>query len=119
MRLNELIVARPTLEKIANKEMNATSALEFAEYLRIVLALIQTFEMKRAELFQEYGAPPEKESEEAGPTSLRILPENEEVFNAAIKEALNEEIEVPAFDIANLGIEIAPADLVNVRGLFK
>jgi len=119
MRLNELIIARPTLEKIANKEMRAKSALEFAEYLRIVLAPIQTFEMKRAELFQTYGAPMEKKDEDAEPAGLQILPENEDAFNAAIKEALDEEVEVPVFDITSLDIEISPADLVNVRGLFK
>ena len=115
MKLGELVTMRPALEKIANKEMDPIVALGFAKFLRTIFMEIQSFEMKRAELFQTHG----EVSGEGDKKRMQILPENEETFNNAIKEALDEDVEVPTFEIVNLGCGIAPADLVNVVGLFK
>ena len=115
MKLSEVVGLRPVLEKIAAKEMDGAAALEFANFTKNVLVEIQNFEMKRAELFKKYG----EEMEQDGQKGLQIAPDNEKKFNAAIKRALNKEVDVEPFDIASLGITISPADLINATGLFK
>ena len=115
MKLNEIVGLRPTLEKIAGKEMDGAVALKFAKFTRDILMEIQGFEVKRAELFKKFG----EVSGEGEEQKVQILPENEKKFNAAIKKALNAEVKVKPFDIASLGIQVAPAELVNSVGLFK
>lgn len=115
MKLNEVVGLRPVLEKIATKEMDGAVALEFAEFVKDILVEIQNFEIKRAEMFQKYG---EIEGEGEQQT-VKIKAENEKKFNTAIKRALNKEVKVEPFDIAALGITIAPADLINALPLFK
>jgi len=115
MKLNDAVGARPALEKLAGMETDSESALQFAAFVRDVLMEIQDFEMKRADLFKKYGIE-EGEGEEK---NIKILPENEEKFNAAIKDALNEEIRIEPFAIANLGIAVTPLDLINALPLFK
>jgi hypothetical protein len=115
MKLNEVVGARPTLEKVAAMEMEGGVALEFAIFVKNVLIPIQEFEVKRAELFQKYGVS-EGEGENK---NIRILPENEKKFNTAIKRALNRDIGVEPFSLASLGIGIAPSELINALPLFK
>ena len=115
MKLNEIVGLRPTLEKIAGKEMDGAVALKFAKLVREVLMEIQGFEVKRAELFNKLG----ETSGEGEEQKVQILPENEKKFNTAIKKALDAEVKVKPFDIASLGIKISPAELVNSVGLFK
>ena len=115
MKLNEIVGLRPTLEKIAGKEMDGAVALKFAKFVREVLVEIQGFEVKRAELFNKLG----ETSGEGEEQKVQILPANEKKFNTAIKKALDAEVKVKPFDIASLGIKIAPAELVNSVGLFK
>ena len=116
MKLNELVTMRPAIEKIASKEMEPIVALAFAKFLRKVLGSVQEFEIKRAELFQTYG----EFAGDGEDKRMKILPENEEVFNNAIKEELDKDVEVPTFDIVNLGvIGLAPIDIINIVGLFK
>lgn len=116
MKLSEVVGLRPVLEKIAAKEMEGSAALEFANFVKSVLIEIQNFEIKRAELFQKHGVEIENDEKQKG---LQIPPENEKKFNAAIKRALNTELKIEPFDLASLGITIAPADLINATGLFK
>lgn len=115
MKLNEIVGAKPTLEKIAGKAMFPPTALEFAIFIRNVLMEIQNFEIKRAELFQKYGV----EEGEGESKSIKILPENEKKFNAAIKRALNADVNIEPFELVSLEVEISPADLVNALPLFK
>lgn len=115
MKLNEVVGARPTLEKVAAMEMEGGVALEFATFVKNVLIPIQEFEVKRAELFQKYGVT-EGEGKEK---NIRILPENEKKFNTAIKRALNKDVGVEPFELASLGIGIAPSELINALPLFK
>lgn len=115
MKLNDAVGARPTLEKMAELEMDTVSALQFAAFIRDVLMEIQNFEMKRAELFQKYGA----EEGEGEQKNIKILPENEKKFNTAIKRALNRELKIEPFDLANLGIAVKPLDLINALPMFK
>jgi len=115
MKLNEIINVRPALEKIAGMEMDGAQALKFAKFTKDVLMPLQDFEVKRAELFRKFGA----EEGEGDQRNIKILPENEKKFNAAIKRALDKEIKVGPFDITKLGIKISPAELVNALGLFK
>ena len=115
MKLNELVVLRPTLEKIAGKEMDGAVALKFAKFVRDVLMEIQGFEVKRAELFNKLG----EVSGEGEEKKVQILPANEKKFNVAIKKALDAEVKVKPFDIASLGIKVSPAELINSTGLFK
>ena len=115
MKLNEIVGLRPTLEKIAGKEMYGAVALKFAKFTREVLTEIQSFEVKRAELFNKYG----EVSGEGKEQKVQILPDNEKKFQTAIKKALDAEVKVKPFDIASLGIKVAPAELVNSVGLFK
>lgn len=115
MKLSEVVGLRPVLEKITAKETNGAAALKFAKFVRDILVAIQEFEAKRAELFQKYGVA-EGEGEQQ---SIKIKPENEKKFNAAIKRALSKDLKLKPFDIASLGIDIAPADLINALPLFK
>jgi hypothetical protein len=115
MKLNDVVGLRPTLEKIAGKEMDGAAALEFANFTREILKSIQTFEMKRAELFRKYG----EELGEGEEKRIQVKPEHEKAFNSAIKRGLSKELDLEPFDIAALGIKIAPTDLVNATGLFK
>ena len=115
MKLNEVVGLRPTLEKIAGKEMDGAVALEFANFVKSILIEIQDFEMKRAELFQKYG----EEMGEGEEKRIQVKPENEKKFNAAIKKGLDKDLNIKPFDIAALGIRVSPADLVNATGLFK
>jgi len=115
MKLNDVVGLRPTLEKIAGKDMDGAVALEFANFVKDILVDIQAFEMKRADLFRKYG----EEVTEGENKGVRIKAENEKKFNAAIKRALNKEVSVEPFDIASLGITIPPADLINATVLFK
>jgi len=115
MKINEMVGARPTLEKVAGMEVDGGKAREFAEFVKDVLVAIQEFEVKRAELFRKYG----EEEGEGAEKNIKILPENEKKFNTAIKRALNKEVDLAPFDLASLGISIAPADLVNALPLFK
>ncbi len=115
MKLNDAVGAKPALEKLAGIETDSISALQFATFVRDILMEIRNFEMKRAELFQKYGV----EEGEGEQKNIKILPENEKKFNAAIKRALNKELKIEPFDIANLGIAIAPLDLINALPMFK
>ena len=115
MKLNEIINVRPALEKIAAMEMDGGQALKFAKFTKDILLPLQDFEVKRAELFRKFGV----EEGEGDQRNIKILPENEKKFNAAIKRALDKEIKVGPFDITKLGIKISPAELVNALGLFK
>ncbi len=115
MKLNDAVGARPALEKMAELEMDSVSALQFATFVREVLMEIQNFEMKRAELFQKYGV----EEGEGEQKNIKILPENEKKFNAAIKRSLNRELKIEPLDLANLGIAIAPRALINALPMFK
>lgn len=116
MKLSDVVGMRPTLEKIAGKEMDGAAALEFAMFVRSILEEIQKFEVKRAELFQKYGEEVKTEDDKTG---IKIKPENEKTFNNAIKKALGKKISVEPFDIATLGIKISPAELVNSLLIFK
>jgi len=115
MKLNEMVGARPTLEKMAGWEMEGGVAREFAEFVKDILVEIQSFEVKRADLFRKYGA----EEGEGETRNIKILPENEKKFNSAIKRVLNKEIGLEPFDIASLGINIIPSELINALPLFK
>ena len=115
MKLNDAIGARPALEKMAGMETNSVSALQFALFVREVLMEIQNFEMKRAELFQKYGI----EEGEGEQKNIKILPENEKKFNAAIKRALNKELKIEPFALENLGIAVTPLELINALPMFK
>ena len=115
MKLNDVVGLRPTLEKIAGMEMEGGVALEFANFVKSIMIEIQNFEMKRAELFRKYG----EEMGEGEEKRIQVKPENEKKFNAAIKRGLSKEVGVDPFDIASLGIMVAPTDLVNATGLFK
>lgn len=112
MKLSEAIGARTLLEKIAGKEMNGASALAYAEFVREVLTEIQKFENDRATLFEKYG-------EKVDDTNIKIKPENEKKFQAAVKKALNKKLKVEPFDISASGVSIAPVDLINALPLFK
>ena len=115
MKLNEVVMTRPLIEKIAAMEIDASEAKEFAVFAREVLKAIQDFEVKRAELFQKYGI-----QEGEGPDARLVVPQQEEKkFNAAIKRALNKDLDVEPFDLASLGIKLTPAELVNALALFK
>ena len=115
MKLNDVVGGRTVLEKMAAMEVDGGVALGFAEFVRGTLMEIQSFEVKRAELFQKYGV---EEGEGEG-KNIRILPENEKKFNTAIKRALNKEIDAEPFDVSSLGIKISAAELVNALPLFK
>ncbi len=115
MKLNDVVGMRPTMEKIAGMEMDGAVALEFANFAKSILMEIQNFEMKRAELFRKYG----EEMGEGEEKRIQVKPENEKKFNTAIKRGLNKEVDIEVFDIASLGIKIAPVDLINATGLFK
>jgi len=115
MKLNEMVGARPIMEKIAGMEIEGGVALEYAEFVKNVLVEIQNFEQKRAELFRKYGA----EEGEGEARNIKILPENEKKFNSAIKRALNKEIDIEPFDMSSLGINIVPSELINALPLFK
>ena len=115
MKLNEMVGARSVLEKIAGMEMEAGAARGFAEFLKNVLIEIQEFEVGRTELFRKYG----KEEGEGEERNIKILPENENKFNAAIKSILNKDVDIKPFDLAFVGIMISPVDLVNALPLFK
>lgn len=114
MKLNEIIGAKPILEKIAAKEMEAAAALEFAKFVKVIAIAIQDFEVKRTELFQKYG----KATGEGEERRIQVLPENEKKFNAAIKRALNKDVDVNPFDMSVLGVVISPVELVNATDLF-
>jgi len=115
MKLSDAVGARSALEKMAGTDMDTASALKFATFVRDVLIEIQSFEMKRAELFQKYGvAEGEGESK-----NIKILPENEKKFNAAIKRALNKEIKIKPFDLTSINIAVKPTELINALPLFK
>jgi len=113
MKINELINFRPTIEKIARKEMTSFAAFEFAKFTRSVLTAIQDFDTKRAELFKKYGEVVDDKG------NIKIKPENEKKFNTAIKKLLDFEPDIEPFEIALLNIEISPVELVNTIGLFK
>jgi hypothetical protein len=115
MKLNDAVGARPSLEKMAAVEMDTASALKFARFVREVLMEIQVFEMERAELFKKYGV----EAGEGEEKNIKILPENEEEFNAAITKALNKEIEIEPFDLTSINIAVAATELINALPLFK
>lgn len=112
IKMSELIGARPTLEKLAAKEMNAATAFAFAKFAREVLVEIQEFEKKRSRLFEELG-----ERQEDG--NIKIKEENEQAFQDKIKKLLDGNAKVKPFAINELDVEIAPADLVNILPLFK
>jgi len=116
MKVSDVIGFRPTLEKIANKEMDGKTALKFAKVVRAALEEIQEFETKRADLFIKYG---EEITDNEGKKGVRIKKENETKYNTAIKKVLSARSKLVKVDIASLGIEIAPADLINSLALFK
>ena len=117
MKVNEMVLGRPAMEKIANMEISAGVSLEFANFLKSILIETQDFETKRAELFSKYGV--EEEEGESEQKNIRILPENENKFNTAIKIILDRDVDIEPFNLASLGIEIPPAELVNALPLFK
>lgn len=115
MKLSDIVGVRPLLEKIAAQEMDGASAKQFADFLKDVLLEMQSFESKRADWFQKYG----EEVTDGDQKGLRIKPENEKKFNAALKRALSKEIDIEPFDLSGLGVKITPADLLNALSLFK
>ena len=115
MKLNDAVGARTALEKMAGMEMDTTSALVFAAFVKDVLIEIQSFEMKRAELFRKYGV----EEGEGKERNIKILPENEKKFNAAITRALNKEIKIEPFNLESINISVKPTDIINALPLFK
>lgn len=112
MKINEIVLVKPLLEKLAKEKMDSASAVPFAAFARDVLTVIQEFEVKRAGLFEKYG-----EAQEEG--NFKIKEENEKKFKSAITRALNKEVDIEPFDLSGSGISIAPADIINVLPLFK
>jgi hypothetical protein len=111
MKVNEIVLVKPLVEKVAGMEMNARTALSFAQWAREVLTIIQEFEVKRAGFFEKYG-----EAQEDG--NFKIKEENEKKFKTAITKALNKEVELEPFNLSDSGITIPPSDLINVISFF-
>lgn len=114
MKLSDIVVARPIVEKLANKEMYAASAMEFAEWSREVLTAIQEFEAKRADWFKKYGEEnPEK------PGEWKIKEENIDKFKRALDRALNKESDIKPFNLSESDVMVSPADIINYTNLFE
>jgi hypothetical protein len=94
-------------------EMNADAAIEFAEFARSVLVVVQEFENKRAGYFEKYGEPVDEEG------NWKIKDENEKKFHAAIKRSLNKEVDIDPINISESGIKVSPADVINILSLIK
>ena len=113
MKISEALLVKPLIEKLANKEMPAKAAMEFAVFAKEVLTAVQEFEKKRAGYFEKYGEPTGEGQ------SWRIKEENEAKFKSAIKRAMNKELDIDNFNMSESGINIAPADVVNVLDSLK
>jgi hypothetical protein len=111
MKVNDIVLVKPLIDKIASMEMNARTALSFAKWAREALMIIQEFEVKRSGFFEKYG-----EKQEDG--NFKIKEENEKKFKTAITKALNKDVGLEPFNISDSGITIPPADLINVMPLF-
>lgn len=112
MKLNDAVLARPLIEKLAAKDTAPEDALPFADFVRQILTVIQEFEVKRAGWFEKYG----EEAEEGG---MKIKEENEKKFKTSINRALNKELDIEPFALSETNIEVSPAELLNVLPLFK
>lgn len=113
MKVSELIAIRPSIEKIASKEHNFADALKFAKFVRDVLIVLQDFDIKRAELFNKYGA---KQGEN---NSIVVPPGAEANFKEEMQKELDKEIEIEKMDVSALDMQVAPADLINCIDLFR
>ena len=113
MKVSDAILMKPLVEKFAAQEMDAAVAMKFAAFAKDVLTASQEFEVKRAQLFEKYGEQVDSDG------NWKIKEENEKKFQAAIKRALNKELEIEAFDMSNSGLKVSPADVVNVLSLLK
>ena len=109
MKVSDAILMKPLVEKFAAQEMDAAVAMKFAAFAKDVLTASQEFEVKRAQLFEQVDSD----------GNWKIKEENEKKFQAAIKRALNKELEIEAFDMSNSGLKVSPADVVNVLSLLK
>jgi len=117
MKLNDFLndSTKKALEHLASQPMEPVVAIKFARFVREVFLAIRDFETKKAELFEKYG---ERIEAVEGP-ALKILPENQKKFDAAIKRALNKKIDLKPFDLSQSGCFFSPTDLINVTELFK
>lgn len=113
MKVSELLVARPMIEKLAGKEMHAAAAIEFANFAREAMAIIKDFENKRADLFKKYGEQVDEEG------NWKIKEENEKKFKSAIDRAMKKDVGLEPFDLVSSGVSVTPAEIVNNLGLFK
>lgn len=112
MKISELVALRPAIEKLATKEYDLPTAIEFAKFTRKILEAIQEFEQKRSDLFIKYG-----EKTEDG--KFIIKPENETKFKAEIQKGLNKAVKITPLSVAKLDMNVAPADLINCLSIFK
>ena len=112
MKLSELIPLRGAIEKMATKEYELATALEFAKFTRGIIENIQAFDVARTNLLNEMGT-----KKEDG--SFQIKPEFEAEFKKKIQEILNKEVEIEPLQVAKVKMNVAPADLINIIHLFK
>lgn len=115
MKVSDVVGQRPLLEKLAKQEMRGEDAFKFAAFTREVLTALQEFETSRASLFDKYG----EEITDGDKKGMKIKPENEEKFNAAIKKALDKKVKVSPFGLSTSDIKVAPAEIINAAGLFE
>jgi hypothetical protein len=115
MKVSDVVGQRPLLEKLAKQEMRGEDAFKFAAFTREVLTALQEFETTRANLFTKYG----EEITEGDKKGMKIKPENEEKFNAAIKRALDKKVKVSPFSLSTSEIKVSPAEIINAAGLFE
>jgi hypothetical protein len=112
MKLSDAIMIKPLVEKLVSKEMSAKAAMEFAMFAKEILIAVQEFEIKRAGLFEKYG-------EKVDEKNWKIKEENEAKFKSAINRAMNKELDIDSFDMSNSGIDVTPADVINVLSSLK
>lgn len=113
IKVQDLVMARPLLEKLATKEMHPEAALELAAFLKEITEVINEFERKRGKYFEKYG-----ELMEDG-KQWQIKPENETKFKTAVDRGLNLDVDIEPFNLTNSGVMLTPAELINVLPLFK
>lgn len=113
MILNDLVLGRPMLEKLAAQETNAADAIKLAKFIKKVYTKINNdFEPARQSLIQKYGS-----EQEDG--SFKVDQVNEKAFMAELQEILNEKVDIEPFLLRNTGYNISSAEVINVLNLFE
>ena len=112
MKVLDLINMKPQIEKLAEKEMEAESAVVIARFMREMVIIINKFEQERITLVKKFGEPKED-------GSMEVIDEAKKIkFQKAVEKLVNEEADIKKIDAVMMGFKATPMEVINILPIF-